>query len=515
MDDLPILILREIFSFLSLPERLKCKRVSKQWKFVVETYPQDTRFLCIYRENFPYKVKWCFSERDVIPEDMFFYDPKKFDNFNSRIDLFRNLQNLYFFHVVMNKQFVRDLNLLRNLKVLMIENFWKLHNANDDNRIILNLESLEKLSFKYFGRARIESIDFNTPNLSSLIFWNTCKDFPLIFRFPLSIRHLECIVFNSDMSTLKNLETLVCQKIVCPLELKDFKWLQRLELFPREETELEYIRGIMDQKNDLRRHRLQIIVCGLKDTLVVCKRETNLQDYCSFTLNNDYFGKIVEHQDKLVGHIPWEFDLGPDLEFKSFYNSFKEIPKKFFKQFFNLNHIYIWDDIKRKREVYFNPDYAIKLISQSNPKSVDINHKFNKKFYEQLTSVQSIKTLVVEDKFENINYDHFLNLSYLKSLSVYTERLPISFISKVLKLKFMTNFTFHCSTCIISFSYLDYRFRPGYYSFNVEIRKEKIQDINQCFKCLDDLIEGFKFLTMENMENKNRAALIASESLCL
>ena len=51
MDDLPILVLQEIIRFLSLPERLKCKRISKLWKPAVETSP--VRFLCIHRSELP------------------------------------------------------------------------------------------------------------------------------------------------------------------------------------------------------------------------------------------------------------------------------------------------------------------------------------------------------------------------------------------------------------------------------------------------------------------------------
>ena len=121
MCELPILVLQEIFSFLSLPERLKCKRVSKQWKFAVES-AESPHSLCICGGDFPYKVKWCFSESEVIPEDTVRSDYEKFFNLNSRIELFRDLRKLFFFRVEIS-EFFYDLHLLSKLKVLMIDDF--------------------------------------------------------------------------------------------------------------------------------------------------------------------------------------------------------------------------------------------------------------------------------------------------------------------------------------------------------------------------------------------------------
>ena len=452
MDELPILALQEIFSFLSLPERLKCKRVSKRWKFAVEN-AQGIQALCIYGKDFPCRIKWCFSESEVIPEDTHGLDPEKFFNFNSRIELFCDLQKVCFFRVEIS-EFFYDLHLLSKLKVLMIDDF--LIDDDLDHHITFDLNSLEKLSLKYvyyqaYPERNIKSIDFNTPSLSSLVFWNDyfifelARNCPVKFRFPLTIRHLECIQFDSNLSVLKNLETLICQKIVVPFKLNDFKSLQRLELFPREEEELEYIRGIMEEKRSLRRDNLVITVCGFQD-LLVAFAPGHQQNNTLFELNEHFLRQVADHSDKLVGHIPWQFFMN---EFFIFPKTFKEIPKDFFffKKFVHFLIIVVPDDSERRRRKRDTPDpsYVLQLLSQSNPEHVRTRFSFNRKFYEQLTSIQSIKALEITERFENLNLDHFLKLKNLRSFCIFTEKLPIDFISKLFTLRFMYDFFFSCS----------------------------------------------------------------------
>ena len=498
MDELPLLVLQEIFSFLDWKERLKCKRVSKQWKFAIET--TGTQSLCIYSGRFPYKLKWCFSERELIREDTVYCDPDKFGNLRSKIELFRTLQKLCFFHVEMN-EFIEDLHLLPNLKVLMIHDY-KVKRERNLANLKLSSSSLEKLSFKYFKTEHpfemIDSIDLDTPNLSSLIFWNDAitepfANFPIKFRSPLKIQHLECIEFDSKLSVLKNLETLVCQKIVCPFTLEDFKMLQRLELFPAEEEELDYIRGIMKEKNNLRKDSLEITVCGFKDLLVAFKHGYRLF-FSNFELNEHFLSQVAKHSENLVGYIPWDFNV----YFSVFHKIFEEIPKNFFKKFSNFKRIYFSDYTRRLRKRKFpNQSEILQLLIQSNPKVVDLgwDFYFNLEFYEQLTSIKSIRHLEINDKFENLDYELFLKLEFLESLSIRTEKLPVDFIKKLFKLKFMYNFSF----CYSRFR-LSVMLCQTYYSYSIDLTRKKDFDmiIDMNFYFLDDLIEEIKKLKSEN-----------------
>ena len=492
MGELPILVLQEIFSFLGWPERLKCKRVSKQWKFAIET--AAPQFLCICERIFSRKIKWYFSEQNVIDEDTVRLNPEKLRDFHSRIELFKGLQKLCFFHVY-NCDFLKDLPLLSKLKVLMVHNYYIKDRTCRDHQATLESSSLEKLSFKYCynveNHVAIDSIfiEFQTPNLSSLIFWSYSVydpdvNFKLKFNFPLKIRHLECIEFVSDMSVLKNLETLVCQKIVSPFTLEDFKSLQRLELFPREERELESIKAIVDEKKLLRREPLEILIWGFRDILVTFKSEQH-DISIAFDLDEHFLGQVAKHSDNLVGHIPREFEF--NVDFAVFSKTLKEIPKDFFEKFSNIYSVNILDDGRRRKKKFPNQSYVLQLLIQSNPKVVRTDFNFSVKFYEQLTSIQSIENLKIKENFGNINWDLFLKLNFLDTLRISTEKLPIDFISKLFKLKYLWVFIFSNSNCAIFIL----RERE-YYAFR--ITKGPIMKTYKHFDRLEDLIKEMKKL---------------------
>ena len=506
-DWMPILVLYEIIGFLSLPERLKCKQISKQWKMAVET-AEGPHSLFFYRREFPYNVKWCFSERTVAHEDLIYVYPE-FRNLNSRIELFEDLQRLGFSGVEMS-EFFKDLHLLRKLKVLMIEDYYLYEKNCQDNKnlhITLHSNSLEKLSFKSSknipsnSRNDIKSIEFNTPKMSSLIFWNDGPsfsrrdNFPVRFRFPLVIKHLECIEFDSNLSVLRNLETLVCQKIGCPFKLADFKSLQRLELFPNEESELEYIEMIVNEKWDLQRESLEIIVCGFKDLLVACKPEFD-PDSTIFELSDHYLRQVIRHPDNFVGHIPWQFEI---VNFPSFYKSFRELPEDFFQKFANISSIFVSDDLRRpslrKRP---NPPDLLQLLVQTNPKTVFISFSFSYFFYEDLTLIESINFLDIKERSKNLNFNFFLNLKFLKHLNIHTDKLPIEFIPKIFKLRFMRSFVFrYLNFCIVI------RENHENYSLYKAINTKKTFDCYESttyFERLNDLVEALKRFKKKNRQ---------------
>lgn len=513
---LPILVIEKIFNFLTLSERLKCKLISKQWKLAIETSlgPQS---LCIsQRRSYPRKLKWCFSKQSVIHD--LIYSHEEFRNLKSRIDLFRDLQKLCFDHVEMS-EFMQDLPLLGRLKVLMIEDYiiWK-ENQRDDKNLHPRFDSisLEKLSFRFRNKPSFQSLDFDTPNLEKLIFWRDrlieerhVTKFQINFQFPLKTRHLECIEFDSQLSVLKNLETLITQTITCPFSLEDYKSLRRLELFPREKNELDYIKVIIDEKITLKRDSLEITVCGFRDILTTCKQkndDTNMfyMPYISlFNLNEHFLGQIAKHsKDKLVGHIPWQFNV----DFKTYQKIFKDLPKNLFTKFHTISCITISDLNRRSRQkTVFDQSDVLQLLIKANPREVRIVTILANRFTEKLGSIQSIEILDVRDRSENLDYDHFLKLKYLRSLKVFTEKLPIEFIFRVFKLKFLMEITFSYSQFYVSLGYSRWLFPDQIYFLYTSFRAKKASkclQTNLMFQCLEDLVEE-----LENLKVKKAARL--------
>lgn len=262
-----------------------------------------------------------------------FSHPEKFTNFKTRIELFENLRKLCLFNTEMS-EFLQDLPLLKKLTVLMIPNYY--HFQESGHRIEFKSSSLKKLSFKYttYERQTIDSIDFNTPNLTylSLIFWGA-RGFPVDsvkFSFPLKIKHLECIEFRSDMNELNSLESLNCQQIVCPFKLDDFKSLQKLELFPKKDDELDYINELIRQKERLGRKSLEILVCGFKDIVISFRAGS----HSFITVNDHFLDHVTKNPASFVGRIPWSLNLdSKHFVDELFEERLKELPKNFLNKF--------------------------------------------------------------------------------------------------------------------------------------------------------------------------------------
>lgn len=477
-------------------------------------------FLCIYRKEFPFQMKWCFSERTVIREDLLYSSLKEFRDFKSRIELFGNLQKLCFFKVDISElsEFMRDLPLLSRLKVLMISyglsnlpEFRQNRGPDYRHSITFDSNSLEKLSFTYIcgpiPRGKFASIDFSTPNLSSLVFWNDWRDSleSVQIRFPLKIQHLECIAFGSKMSELKNLETLNCQFIACPFTLKDFKSLRKLELFPFEKIEFESIRRIMNEKKNLRRNDLEIIVCGLRDVLIPCKPGDRISSI-SFKVNERYFGWLAKHQANLVGKIPW----GLYLDFSVFYKTFKAIPKAVFKTFVHFEDVdiitlnYGLKGKKLKRDETPSPSDVLQFLFQANPKSVNIGScDFGKEFYKQLVSIQSIIHLCLTEKFENLDWDEFFKLKNLQTFIIRTEKLPIAFVSKIFERKFLDTLQFG----LTKYSFIglqNYCSRGLFFRYSYLRECSKHVHSNFFFDCSDDLVREMERLKNDEPSLKTR-----------
>ena len=150
--------------------------------------------------------------------------------------------------------------------------------------------------------------------------------------------------------------------------------------------------------------------------------------------------------------IPWKFNLE---NFPRFYRSFRELPNDFFPKFANIFMVCVSKSKKRVRPTHqMSSNCSARPIQNGVYIGFGANTKkilnFRMGFYEQLTSIQSIKILYIQEWFENLDFDLFLRLKYLDTLYIGTEKLPIDFIRKFFKLKYVNSFLFSFSNLSIS-----------------------------------------------------------------
>ena len=438
MAELPEVVLKEIFDFLGIWERLQVRCTCKKWKFVADALSHQQN-VCIYSNSYPYNERWCFSDQRVAEDAMVYlkFDREATRPFNLRMTFFQNLQKVYLFGLYEKLDlFLEEINQLSRLKVLMIEK----------GRIktgILNSSSLEKLSLNDY---EIGHLQLHTPNLGSLILLNDCNPdnniLNLEFRFPEKVKHLECSEFHRNLAELKSLETLVCISITFDFRLTEFRYLVRAELWS-----LDAFRTVQNEKKRLNRTNLRVLASSFDEETVAGEpleiqhffcRPRSILERARLNLSESFLERADRNQWNLAGSIPWKFDL--DVESLVSLRFTSKIPRVFFDKF------RIYEISYSKRNSFENEQSAlIELIERSKPNTLSASsYRFSRDGVERLSRIQSIKRFYGFCDIESADY--LLRLKNLEYLQIFSPKISIDFICKLFKeLKFFWYLIFHSS----------------------------------------------------------------------
>ena len=337
LESLPILALQNIFRFLGLAERQRLRRVSKKWKLAVETM-RPPRDLCIYQYSYPFEEKWAFSNEEVACEDMVYCDPSESPNSHKLMPFIEELERLYLYWARESSRFIlKNLPLLNKLKVLVVRSQYS-HQfcffSENDELVQLSSNSLEKLSITFAQPTGLQ-LDLDTPSLHSLIICDRPVHRSLDsvynhFRYPLSIRYLQCVEFNSMLSVCKNVEELVCLQISFPFDLNDYRSLRKVNIYPLLDDEHDTLNRLTEQRDRLHRQSLQILVFGF-DCMRLYHYDLNPQMF----LDEDNLKKLASNRSKLIKPIPWNYTL----EFEPFYKFFRKVAKDLPKIFSRIQKV--------------------------------------------------------------------------------------------------------------------------------------------------------------------------------
>lgn len=349
--------------------------------------------------------------------------------FDLRTDFFRNLQKLYLYHIDEEAdRFLVEASQLNQLKVLMIEN-------SEIQLKTLSLAKLEKLALKYNG---FESLQLDTPNLSCLILWQGRQSQSVDLLFPLKLKYLECKEFDSSLSQLKSLQTLVCKEVTHDFRLADFKSLKRMEVWSFDGFQM-----VEKQKRELNRNNLEIFASGFKEDVVLAEPAATREDYffSSFQLTPSYLAKIETNLSGLVGSIPWKFNI----TFSSFVRHVARIqsPQKDFLDKFRIYSILSPPREERTllAENQIDQSKLIELLKRSSPSCLCLGFNVTPDFTDRLTSIQSIKEVRDFGGLKDLNF--LLHLKNLEVIYSYFESISIDLLcTMVSELKFF-------STCIL------------------------------------------------------------------
>ena len=415
-----------------------------KWKLAVETM-RPQRDLCIYQYSYPFEEKWAFSNEKVACEDMLYCDLTGSDNVKSKlIPYMEELERLYLYWTGESSRFfLQNLPLLSKLKVLIIRDEYS--SLCDNGKLeLLSSKSLEKLSLT-FTKPTGTQLDLDTPSLHSLVVWersvNSLGD-PInyFFRYPLKVRYLQCIDFNSMLGVCKNLEELVCWQISFPFDLNDYRSLRKVNIYPLLNDEHDSLNRLTEQRDRLHRKNLQILVFGFDCTRIY---HYNIDSYSHMFLDKDNLKILAANRSKLIDPIPWNCFF----EFEPLYEVFGRIRKDLPKIFSRIQTVKM--ETQRQALVELKASDVINILTETKVVELILEKcNFQREFYKLLPAVQSIKRLrITEQSLDCEHYAHLAKLNNLNLVYINSEMLSKEFVYKFVNSKFFNFLNFvHVST---------------------------------------------------------------------
>ena len=158
MNNLPSLVLNEMFSYLSIQEKIRMKQVCRNWKIELDNY--NITKLCIHLDAYPLNLNWSYTNNLISFSNTF--QIKNSININLVIQRFKNLKKLFIFQLTSFdncKELIKRLDEFADL--IQLEIYDVCFEA-----ACLNLSKLKIISLKY---STFDQIELNTPALDTLI----------------------------------------------------------------------------------------------------------------------------------------------------------------------------------------------------------------------------------------------------------------------------------------------------------------------------------------------------------
>ena len=421
MDRLPSLVLRQLFDYFNVNEKLRLKRVCKSWKIKIESIlDHDQMSLFVHLGHYPNNLKWSY-QNDLVG----YANSLKISNAKNpalTLAMFQRVRSLFLFKYYPGVEFelFKQLNCFENLEQLEI---YKCEILSKSAR--LELRKLRILSIK---KTKIgHQVELETPVLGVLIFWSQVR--LIKFNYPERLRHLETLDFKLCTSQFTNLETLVCQNLCtdgdefCSLDALHLKIIGSLA---SETSKLKAIQlvdlGCEDPINDeLKRQRATLEKGGLK--LTILTGFDNSRYCCWRGYKYPFEGQDPDDTKNEFQHLPDRISWFIDCEYSLVLRAFDPLPDGFLSKLPNIKYL----KIKKAED-------SAKLISFLNGccylRSLKIHDAgLDRQFYGRLCLINSLRRLKIRERNWPVDeFDWIGRLDNLKEIEFESDRLAVAFI---------------------------------------------------------------------------------------
>ena len=421
---MPTLVLNEIFGYLSMKERIRCKAVCRAWKMEIELKEKARDTLVLHLGPYLRNARWKHTNNGGL---------MKFEN-SFQVKRLNFLQH------------PRTRTLLKQIKKLAIVNY---HLGIMDSEIlqtnvhpyIRHFDQCEEIEIREFNLQ--DTLTFELPKLRALVI-RDCPGAKLVVNCP----SLELLFWNTPIQevsfrNIKKLKSLFCCGLRVSPNVK-FPNLAYLNFYTGSH-DLMVADGLLGQMPKLKRfvlnsHNLQ---ADLKNIRAQQERygRPNLEVLCSgfsvpvrFALGeiSSYVklelctGELFENYSKLVENWPWKFWI----DYSRLFDKFKILPSDFFERFSEsygieisavTNYTHLFEFL---RCYPFVTQLKIHWSSVKANRILDLVHLLNPSLRE-LTIVEVSYSLVPDiDLF-------FMRMFDLVLLTLISTRLPTDFIRKL------------------------------------------------------------------------------------
>lgn len=427
LNELPELVLLNIFSYLSIRQKNRLKLVSKGLKNLVERFPQTK--LIIYQSVYPSSemTKPGDSiELKKVPKSFYWNPPLSVVDFDLGNKFFSNIKCLYLKDIFMEKEenkrsFFENLNCLSGVLVIKRGGEMRLGTIMFDFPLLKIL----RLEFQQFKNIKLNTPSLEELRISEIATSNEGKVALTHCEYPESLRLFRCVEFKSKLE-FPNLETLVCQKLDSDFDLSKFPKLKKLEVYPVVEGKLclksSYYRMLSEKRSLAGNRNLEIRLFGFKEE-VFTKSEINLEikDGFDFYFNfEDGYGQLLaKNYAQLASRMPYKVSV----LFSSITKYFPgQLPDDFFAKFPSINLIHLDPSSDCSRLIPF-------LRNAKSVTDLRIDKSLSSEFYDKLATT-TVASLMLYQPTESLSF--LTRMNNLRSLKIY--RVKKSVIGSIPKL---------------------------------------------------------------------------------
>lgn len=341
---LPILVLREIFSFLSVKERAKCRALSREWKKQVDWYEEGRDNLVFHTGFYPLNKRWSWTNgRGLI-----------------RIENSFQIRSIEFFKNARTISKLKNLKNLKKIKLLNTKRDLSTREVKGLQNYLTAFEECEELEIEEFGLlecTRIKlpklkllvlklvhlrcKLEIDCPALEVLISWVEMNH-EVTYRNLGNLKHLEAtssaLNFASSSEQFPKLESIsffndgnFFQKDL----LSYMPSLKRLILYTSS-PHFDY-RELMRQKKRYKLDdNLQMLINGFdldkSDIFAITSDRTTIG------INEQCINEVYDFYPRMVdSKINWVILLKYDL----LYSRFKIVPADWFSRFWGVDMIWL------------------------------------------------------------------------------------------------------------------------------------------------------------------------------